>query len=77
MGNCGPVVGGAGGESLSVELVDSRGSVIRSQNWPVADADQRIEWDVTARPSGVYLLRATQPGAGMNGQTQTVKVVKP
>lgn len=60
---------------LSVELVDLRVNVIRSQTWPVADADQRIEWDVTARLSGVYLLRATQPGA--NRQTQTVKVVKP
>lgn len=66
------VVRGAGGQLLSVELVDLRGEVIRFQNWPVAEVEQLIEWDVTSRSSGVYLLRA-----GANGQSQVVKVIKP
>ncbi len=66
------VVRGAGGTSLSVELVDLRGSQVRSQTWSVADADQRIDWSLTDRASGVYLLRVST-----NGQSQTVKVVKP
>ncbi len=44
------VVQGAGGQSLSVELVDLRGRSVRSQTWAVADADQRIDWDLTDRP---------------------------
>jgi len=66
------VVRGAGGVSLSVELVDLRGGVVRSQTWPVADEQHRVEWDITVRPSGLYLLRATA-----NGKSQTVNVIKP
>ncbi|MBC7570697.1 MAG: T9SS type A sorting domain-containing protein [Spirosoma sp.] len=65
------VVRGAGGEPLTVNLVDLQGVVVRSQHWPVADAEQVLEWDVSGRPVGLYLLRAQS-----NGQAMTMKVVK-
>ena len=65
------VVRGAGGQALSMELVDLRGQVVRSQRWAVADDAQSLEWDVRSQSSGLYLMRV-QAG----GQTTTVKVIK-
>ena len=65
------VVRGAGGTSLTVDLVDLRGTTVQTQQWPVADGEQLVEWPVGNRPAGLYLLRAQS-----NGQVQTVKVIK-
>ncbi len=65
------VVRGAGGTLLTVDLVDLQGTTIRTQQWPVADSEQVVEWSVGNRPAGLYLLRAQS-----NGQVHTVKVVK-
>ncbi|MBC7572625.1 MAG: T9SS type A sorting domain-containing protein, partial [Spirosoma sp.] len=66
------VVRGAAGQALSAELVDVSGRTVKAQVWPVADAEQVVAWDVTARPSGMYILRV-QTGK----QRQALKVVKP
>ncbi len=64
------VVSGAAGGPLSVRLLDIRGQVVREQSWQVAETDQRIDWSISTRPVGLYLLQAQSPG-----QTKTVKVI--
>ncbi len=70
------VVTGAAGQALTVELMDLRGRVVRQQTWPVADAEQLVEWDIAEQPVEVYLLRAvSQPASGIT-QSQTLKIIK-
>ncbi|MBC7572523.1 MAG: hypothetical protein H7319_22740, partial [Spirosoma sp.] len=45
--------------------------VIRSQDWPKAEASQRIDWDISGKPISTYLL---QVQAG--NQVRVVKMVK-
>ncbi len=66
------IVRGVGGQPLTVQLHDVRGYVIRQQSWQQAEADQRIEWNLSTQSTGLYLLRAVS-----NSQQQTVKVLKP
>ena len=65
------VVRGAGGQALSVELLDLRGQVVRSQTWSEADANQMVEWSIGQQATGLYLLKAQTPG-----QLTTVKLIK-
>ena len=52
------VVEGAGGQDLSVMLVNLKGQVVRQQRWSAADPAQVVEWLVGAHPAGVYILQA-------------------
>lgn len=65
------VVRGAGGQSLSVELTDMQGHLLRQQTWPVAEPTHAVEWNVSRHPAGVYLLRVQTPQGFQN-----VKVLK-
>lgn len=65
-------VTGAGGQGLQAQLVNERGYPVQAQQWPQADEQQRIEWDLTGRPGGLYLLQITS-----GTQRQTLKVIKP
>ncbi|GAB3540796.1 SBBP repeat-containing protein [Spirosoma fluminis] len=72
------VVRGAEGRSLQVELVDLQGHSVRQQHWPQAQAEQVIEWQMQAQPSGVYLLQVVSGAdAATPVQRQSVKVLKP
>ena len=65
------VVTGAGGQPLSVQLLDLKGQVLRSQTWAEADANQLVEWSIEQQGSGLYMLQAES-----NGQAKTIKVSK-
>nr|WP_232326055.1 T9SS type A sorting domain-containing protein [Spirosoma montaniterrae] len=66
------VVTGAGGQRLRAQLTDLNGQVLREQQWEQADTKHLIEWDMQARPGGVYLLQI-----GTDGQHTTLKLIKP
>ncbi len=65
------VIHGAAGKSLSVQLLNLRGQIVKEQNWPVGEGDQVLEWSIGSQPSGLYLLHAQTPN-----QLKTVKVIK-
>ncbi len=66
------VVRGAAGQALSVELLDLRGSIVRSHNWSMAESEQQIDWNIATQSTGLYLLRVQTAD-----QLKTVKVLKP
>jgi len=64
------VVRGAAGQSLSVQLVDLRGQVVRAQQWAEAENEQVVDWNINQQSTGMYLLQA-QAG----NQIKTIKVI--
>ncbi|QJW90214.1 hypothetical protein HNV11_12930 [Spirosoma taeanense] len=62
---------GAGGQRLTVELVDMRGHAVQQQSWEQAAGEQWVDWTIDAQPSGLYVLRAVS-----NGRQQSIKVLK-
>ena len=66
------VVTGAGGQVLRLQLYDLRGKLIEQQQWQQADSQQRVRWNVSQQPAGLYLLQATT-----DRQMQQLKVIKP
>lgn len=65
------IVKGGAGTHLKARLTNLNGQVIRSQDWPEAEASQVVDWDISSTPIGVYLL---QVQAG--NQVRVVKVVR-
>ncbi|MBO0934044.1 T9SS type A sorting domain-containing protein [Fibrella aquatilis] len=64
-------VSGAGGQRLTLQLLDLQGKPVLEQTWPEAAEQQAVEWNVSQQPAGMLLLRATT-----DRQSQTVKVLK-
>ncbi|WP_460976338.1 immunoglobulin domain-containing protein [Spirosoma knui] len=52
------VVKGAAGQRLELDLRDSQGRRVRSQQWQQAEGEQLVEWDLSQQPAGLYLLQA-------------------
>ncbi|GAB3560235.1 hypothetical protein GCM10027577_54150 [Spirosoma fluminis] len=52
------VVKGAAGQRLQLDLRDSQGRPVRSQQWQQAEGEQVVEWDLSQQPAGLYLLQA-------------------
>jgi hypothetical protein len=65
------VVEGAEGQFMRARLMDLKGQVVLQESWSAAEARQRIEWDISSKPAGLYLLDI-QAG----NRHKTVKVVK-
>lgn len=64
------IVRGAEGQPLRAELVDLQGQVRQQQQWAGAETEQGIEWTISDRPAGLYLLRVQTPT-----QITTAKVI--
>ncbi|MBO0939506.1 T9SS type A sorting domain-containing protein [Fibrella sp. HMF5335] len=62
---------GAGGQALTLRLLDVQGKAVMQQQWQEAADEQFVEWNVSQQPAGTFLLRATT-----DRQSQTVKVMK-
>jgi len=71
-------VSGAAGKALNLQLLDLSGKPVKTQNWQQADANQPVEWNLSAQASGVYLLQAVMDADGSTpAQRHSVKVIKP
>ncbi|GAB3499066.1 hypothetical protein GCM10027341_21570 [Spirosoma knui] len=66
------VVKGAAGQRLQLDLRDSQGRPVRSQQWAQAEGEQVVEWDLSQQPAGLYLLQAQTSRHSLQH-----KVVKP
>ena len=72
----GAMVQGAEGRSLQLELRDMAGRLVGQQSWPSAASGQRVDWNLSGQPGGVYLLRATLDARpGQSAQQQGLKVI--
>jgi len=70
------VVRGAGGQALTVELVNLKGQALHRQQWETAASEQVVDWSVSQWPAGVYLLRAVSESVSGPARVTTLNVVK-